>query len=157
MIYYVENAEDDEDETYTQLHALKAHQNTQQRIGIFCFAFDKPVKVKHSTCIQDVQSCYWNQAPCLLASLQINNTPSTFGTERTQSHLTLRTSLDSNNFPVPWMFIEKSCSRVILILSPSVVARSLIIFITHLPPNSHTTVMIMSTIKNRLALLQMLE
>ena len=39
MIYYVENAEDDEDETYTRLHALKAHQNTQQRIGIFCFAF----------------------------------------------------------------------------------------------------------------------
>ena len=58
MIYYVENAEDDEDETYTQLHALKAHQNTQQRIGIFCFAFAKPAKVKHSTCIQDVQSCY---------------------------------------------------------------------------------------------------
>ena len=58
MIYYVENAEDDEDETYTQLHAPKTHQNTQQRIGIFCFAFDKPAKFKHSTCIQDVQSCY---------------------------------------------------------------------------------------------------
>ena len=54
-----------------------------------------------------------------------------------------------------WMFIENSRSRVILILSSSVVARSLIIFITHLPPNSHTTVMIMSTIKNWLALLHL--
>ena len=41
------------------------------------------------------------------------------------------------------------------LLSPSVVARSLIIFITHLPPNSHTTVMIMSTIKNWLVLLHL--